>query len=126
VRYGRFVGRYYFKNNDLFVEFKGTLTEQFVLQQLVNKNYTPFYWAPENAKSEVDFIIQKENQIVPIEVKSAENLKSRSLRLYFDKYQPPVCIRTSLAGYQKQEWMENIPLYSIQNWLKHNLSLRVN
>ena len=68
-------------------------------------------------KSEVDFVIQKDNLIIPIEVKSAENVKSRSLRVYFDKYHPKVCIRTSLSGYQKQEWLQNIPLYGFQQWL---------
>ena len=106
------------KGNKLFEEFKGVISEQFILQQLVSQGYEPFYWAPENAKSEVDFLIQKQNQVVPIEVKSAENLKSRSLRVYYDKYQPTTCIRTSLSGYQKQEWMENIPLYCFHRWLR--------
>lgn len=105
------------KENDLFVEFKGTISEQFVLQQLLCHNYQGYYWNPENAKSEVDFVIQKDNLIIPIEVKSATNVKSRSLRVYYDKYEPKFCIRTSLAGYQKQEWMENIPLYGFQHWL---------
>jgi predicted AAA+ superfamily ATPase len=105
------------KENGLFVEFKGTLSEQFVLQQLVSQSYEAFYWSPENAQSEVDFVIQKDNKAIPIEVKSAENLKSRSLRVYYDKYKPEVCIRTSLAGYQNQEWKKNIPLYGFQQWL---------
>ena len=105
------------KGHDLFVEFKGTLSEQFVLQQLISHGFTPFYWAPEQAKSEVDFIIQKENQIIPIEVKAAENLRSRSLRVYFDKFHPETCIRTSLSGFQKQDWMQNIPLYCFHQWL---------
>ncbi|MFM9986147.1 MAG: ATP-binding protein [Flavobacteriales bacterium] len=105
------------KDNDLLIEFKGTVSEQFILQQLVNQNYTGYYWNPENAQSEVDFVIQKDNLIIPIEVKSATNVKSRSLRVYHDTYQPKICIRTSLAGYQKQNWMENIPLYGFLNWL---------
>ncbi len=105
------------KGNDLFVEFKGTISEQFVLQQLVCQNYQGYYWNPENAKSEVDFVIQKSNLVIPIEVKSATNVKSRSLSVYYEKYQPKICIRTSLAGYQKQEWMENIPLYGFLHWL---------
>ncbi len=109
------------KGNDLFVEFKGVVSEQFVLQQLVSQGYQSFYWAPENARSEVDFLIQKQNQVVPIEVKSAENLKSRSLRVYYDKFHPSTCIRTSLSGYQKQEWMQNIPMYCFNHWLKEEL-----
>lgn len=109
------------KGNDLFVEFKGVVSEQFVLQQLVSQGYQSFYWAPENARSEVDFLIQKQNQVVPIEVKSAENLKSRSLRVYYDKFHPSTCIRTSLSGYQKQQWMQNIPMYCFNHWLKKEL-----
>jgi len=107
--------------NDLFVEFKGTISEQFILQQLVSYAYQPFYWAPENAKSEIDFLIQKENQIIPIEVKSAENVKSRSLRVYFDKFHPQLSIRTSLSGFKKQEWMENIPMYCFHRWVKQKM-----
>ena len=109
------------KAHDLFVEFKGTISEQFVLQQLVSQGYQPFYWTPENGKAEVDFLIQKDNQIVPIEVKAAENLKSRSLRVYFDTFHPQTCIRTSLSGFKKQEWMHNIPLYFIHQWLRMRL-----
>ena len=105
------------KENDLFLEFKGIISEQFILQQLVSQSYQAFYWNPENARSEVDFVIQKDNIVIPIEVKSATNLKSRSLRVYFEKYQPKVCIRTSLSGYQKQDWVQNIPLYGFQHWL---------
>lgn len=104
--------------HDLFKEFKGTVSEQFVLQQLISQGYHPYYWAPENSHTEIDFLIQKENQIIPIEVKSAENIKSRSLKSYYDTYQPEICIRTSLAGFKKQEWMQNIPLYYFHQWLR--------
>ncbi len=104
--------------HDLFKEFKGTVSEQFVLQQLISQGFHPYYWAPENADAEIDFLIQKENQVVPIEVKSAENIRSRSLRSYYDKYQSKTCIRTSLAGFKKQDWMENIPLYFFHQWLR--------
>ena len=104
--------------HDLFKQFKGTVSEQFVLQQLISQGFHPYYWAPENADAEIDFLIQKENQVVPIEVKSAENTRSRSLRSYYDKYQPKTCIRTSLAGFKKQDWMENIPLYFFHQWLR--------
>lgn len=77
---------------------------------------------PVNARSEVDFLIQKEEHIIPIEVKSSENLRSRSLRVYHDHYRPDICIRTSLAGFQKQEWMENIPLYFFHHWLKKGIN----
>lgn len=95
----------------LFTEFKGVLSEQFVLQQLITADLFPFYWIPEEGKSEVDFIIQLDKGIVPIEVKSNENLKAKSLKVYSEKYNPEICIRTSLSPYRKQEWIENLPLY---------------
>jgi predicted AAA+ superfamily ATPase len=67
--------------------------------------------------SEVDFVVQKDDQVVPIEVKSGLNVRSRSLRVYYDKYQPTLCIRTSMADYESQSWMTNIPLYSFLHWL---------
>ncbi len=109
------------QDNQLFVEFKGILTEQFILQQLIAASNTPFYWRPENGTAEVDFVIQKENQIIPIEVKSSTNVKSRSLRVYFDTYQPRHCLRTSLAGGKHQDWMQNVPLYSFPAWLSRGI-----
>jgi predicted AAA+ superfamily ATPase len=102
------------EGNSIFEEFKGALTEQYVLQQLVaQKRPGVYYWSPENAKSEIDFLIQYEGAIVPIEVKAEENLKSKSLRVYFEKYQPATAIRTSMSDFREEEWMINIPLYSI-------------
>ena len=105
------------EGNSLFTEFKGVVTEQFVLQELICHAIQAYYWAPENKTSEVDFLIQKANTIVPIEVKSAENVKSRSLKLYVDQYAPERCIRTSLLPYQHQVWMENIPLYAFHQFV---------
>jgi len=103
--------------HSLFVEFKGAVSEQFVIQQLVSQNCKAYYWSPENGNSEVDFVIQKDNQVIPIEVKSSENLKSRSLRVYYDKYKPYITVRTSLSGFKQQDWMQNIPLFGFQAWV---------
>ena len=105
-------------DNEMFTEFKGRLTEQYVLQQLVCESMQPYYWNPETGISEVDFVIQSGERVVPIEVKAATNLRSKSLRVYHDKYRPMHCIRTSLAGYHKQDWLENIPLYGFQHWVR--------
>lgn len=105
------------EGNHVFEEFKGVLSEQFICQQIVSQRLQPFYWSPDEGRSEVDFIIQKSDQIIPIDVKSAENLKSRSLRVYYDKYLPKECIRTSLSPYILQDWMKNIPMYSFQQWV---------
>lgn len=107
------------KNDVLFNELKGTITEQFVLQQLISESVFPFYWSPDHAKAEVDFVIQIKNQIIPIEAKAAENLKAKSLRVYSEKFKPETCIRTSMAVYKKQDWMQNIPLYQFLAWLQN-------
>ncbi|MGB9667023.1 MAG: ATP-binding protein [Candidatus Cryosericum sp.] len=98
----------------IFEEFKGSLTEQYVLQQLVSDvGLSPFYYATENSTGEVDFLIQKGSTVIPIEVKAAENLKSKSLRAYSDKYKPSYAVRTSLSNFRKESWLVNLPLYAI-------------
>ena len=100
--------------NTLFVEFKGALAEQFVLQELVcSTKYTPYYYGNESATFEQDFLIQKEMNIVPIEVKAQTNVRSQSLKAFYDKYGPPLSVRFSLLPYCNQLWMVNIPLYAV-------------
>jgi predicted AAA+ superfamily ATPase len=98
----------------IFTEFKGALAEQFVMQQLLlrSERYVG-YWTNERSTSEVDFVIQEEGTIVPVEVKSGENPRSKSFRLFCEKFKPSGAIRTSLLPYRKEDWMENIPLYAI-------------
>lgn len=101
-------------NHAIFEEFKGSLTENFVFQQLLIQEDTDiYYWTNENSTAEVDFIIQNDNEIVPIEVKSGLNLKSKSFKFFCSKYSPQKAIRTSLSDYKEEEWMTNIPLYAI-------------
>ena len=100
--------------NDIFTEFKGALTEQYVLQQIVSDTkYTPYYYSGEKSTYETDFMIQKKKDVVPIEVKAENNLKSKSLRVYCDKYKPNEAIRISASNYIDQGWMKNIPLWSV-------------
>lgn len=102
------------KGNSLFSEFKGALTEQYVLQQLVvENNMNPYYWSEENSSGEIDFVIEHQNRIVPVEVKAEENLQAKSLKFFHQKYQPPVSVRTSLSDFRKENWLLNIPLYAI-------------
>lgn len=102
--------------NDIFVEFKGALTEQYVLQQLVSDTaYTPFYFGTEKSTFEQDFIIQKGKVVVPIEVKAETNIKSQSLKAFCDKYNPQMAVRFSAMKYVDQGWMKNIPLYAVCN-----------
>jgi hypothetical protein len=100
------------QGSDVFKEFKGALTEQYVLQQLIaDTEYMPYYYSESKSRTEVDFVIQMDQNIVPIEVKAEENLKAKSLRSYCDKYHPKVAVRISMSDYREQDWMTNVPLY---------------
>ena len=102
--------------NNLFEEFKGALTEQYVLQQLIcDTNYTPYYFGTDKATFEQDFLIQKENEIIPIEVKASTNVRSQSLKTFSEKYKPKLSVRFSLLPYCDQTWMINIPLFAVCN-----------
>lgn len=102
------------EGNRIFTEFKGALTEQFVLQQLIAEVGTePYYYSTPNSKGEIDFLIQGKTSIIPLEVKAEENLKAKSLKAFCDKYNPKYAIRTSMSDYREQDWMKNIPLYNI-------------
>ena len=104
------------EGNDIFIEFKGALSEQYVLQQLISDTeYTPYYYGTEKATFEQDFLIQKGKNIIPIAVKAETNIHSQSLRAYCDKYHPERAVRFSALKYMNQEWMENIPLYAVCN-----------
>ncbi len=104
------------EGNHLFVEFKGALTEQFVLQQLVcDTSYTPYYFGTGTATFEQDFLVQKGMDAVPIEVKAETNVRSQSLRAFYEKFHPEKSVRFSLLPYKDQDWMVNIPLYAVCN-----------
>ena len=105
--------------NAIFVEFKGALTEQYVLQQLIaDTEFTPYYYSETKSEGEIDFLIQKGTDIVPIDVKAEENLKAKSLRVYCDKFRPQMAIRTSMSNYREQDWMVNVPLYVLDKYLE--------
>lgn len=102
------------KGSKIFTEFKGAMTEQFVLQELSAKEDIEIgYWANKNGDAEVDFVAQIGSKIVPIEVKAGENLRARSLVFYNEKYSPEICVRTSLADYKQTENLYDVPLYMI-------------
>lgn len=102
----------------VFEEFKGALTEQYVLQQVVAaRDEAPMYWTPEKPTAEVDFAIERSGNLVPIEVKAEENLRSKSLRSYIDRFGPDQALRFSLSDYRAQQDMINVPLYAIGPWV---------
>lgn len=104
------------EGNEVFVEFKGSLTEQYVLCQLKQcTELTPFYWSADKGIAEVDFIAQIGKYNVPIEVKANENLQAKSLKSFIQKYDTKINVRTSMANYKKEDNIINIPLYMIGN-----------
>jgi predicted AAA+ superfamily ATPase len=113
---GKIDAKILLEKNTILTEFKGASTEQYVCQQLIVKTEL-FYWTAENATAEVDFLLQHQNEIIPVEVKAEENLKSKSLKVYFEKYAPKTVVRTSMSPYRKETWMTNLPLYGISTLL---------
>jgi predicted AAA+ superfamily ATPase len=84
------------------------------MQQLrLNDGNYIAYWTNDRSTAEVDFVVQCEGEVIPIEVKATENLKSKSFKLFCEKYRPQKAIRTSLSDYKEETWMTNIPLYGI-------------
>ena len=111
--------------DNAFVEFKGALTENFVLQQIKSLDRIPvYYYSKENSQLEIDFIAQTD-RVIPIEVKAEENTKSKSLSTFVrienaDKNLKG--LRLSMKPYIDQDWMENIPLYAIIGYLKKSFN----
>lgn len=103
--------------DNVFTEFKGMFTEQFVMQQLKAIGLTPYYWSNSKTPSEIDFIIQKDSRVIPIEVKAEENVRARSLSQFVKDNVGLKGLRISMKGYVDQEWMENIPLVGIGTYL---------
>ena len=103
--------------NNVFSEYKGAFTEQYVAQQIITEGIQPYYYTNANSTMEIDFVIQKEN-VYPIEVKAEENLKSKSLKTLISNNPDMIGWRFSMSGYRDQEWMVNIPLPFIQEWIR--------
>lgn len=102
--------------HSIFEEFKGALSEQYVLQELIPLKELPLaYWSSEKSQNEIDFVFQHANQIIPLEVKASVNLKAKSLAAYREKYHQTIAVRTSLADFEINAGLYNIPLYLIEN-----------
>ena len=100
--------------NELFKEFKGALTEQYVLQQFMTiKGINVYYWTAGRGTAEVDFVVDNGMDVVPVEVKAEVNLQAKSLRVYQDKFHPKWSVRTSMAGYRREEKLLNLPLWAV-------------
>ena len=100
--------------NAIFSDYKGALSEQYVFQQLrISSLNDIYYWSADNSQGEIDFLVQHEGQIHPIEVKAEENLQAKSLRLFVEKNPSLHGIRFSMAAYREQSWLTNYPLYAV-------------
>jgi len=107
------------EGNVIFEEFKGALTEQYVMQQLITlPDIAIYYWSADGSTAEIDFLIQADGEIIPIEVKAEENLKAKSLKVFCQKYSPKTAIRTSMSDFRKEDWLTNLPLYAISELTK--------
>ncbi len=101
-------------SNKVMTESKGAFTENYVLCQLFcQQNVYTYYYSREDARLEIDFLVQHHGVIIPIEVKAEENLRSKSLRAFIDSHKELRAIRFSMSPYREQDWMRNIPLYGV-------------
>lgn len=99
----------------IFTEFKGSLTEQYVLQQLKTLPDLPvFYWTNDRGHAEIDFLVELHGEVVPMEVKAATNLQAKSLKAYAEKFQPQHLIRTAMVKYKQEGKLTNLPLWAIE------------
>ena len=104
-------------NDNMFIEYKGAFTEQYVLQEIIEYGLQPYYYSKENSRLEIDLIVQTD-EVYPIEVKAEENLRSKSLKTAYDENPKLKAVRFSMCGYKEQDWMTNVPLYLSGEWLK--------
>lgn len=102
-------------DDNMFKEFKGSFTEQFVLQQFIAMGIMPYYWSNDATPAEIDFVVQTEDRVVPIEVKAEKNVRSKSMKTYIDEHCDAGLkgLRISMKGHVDQEWMVNVPLYGV-------------
>ena len=100
------------EGNRIFEEFKGSLTEQYVMQEVIASGITPFYWSSQG-KAEVDLVFKRGSEVYPMEVKAEENLQSKSLKVYSERYSPTVSIRASMKDRRRESWLLNVPLYAV-------------
>jgi uncharacterized protein len=109
------------EGNVIFEEFKGALTEQYVLQQLKTiPDLVINYWSSDRSSAEIDFLVQFRDRVIPVEVKAEENLQAKSLKSFCHKYSPELAIRTSMSDYRKDDWLTNIPLYAVTELIRLN------
>ena len=103
--------------DDIFREYNGAFIENYVAQELTVRGFSPLFYWTSKSDAEVDFLLQKENTVYPIEVKSGTSLNLKSLRSYADRYDPVSIFRTSPRNFSKSGNFVNIPLYAVCNFI---------
>ena len=102
------------QGSEFFLQYKGAMTEQFVLQELrCKEDIEIHYWTPDESRAEIDFVVQCKGEVIPIEVKAEKHLKAKSIGIYIKQNNPHNVIRTSLAPFQKGDVVTDIPLYAL-------------
>lgn len=102
--------------SDFYKQFKGALTEQFVLQELISEGCSEiYYWDPDTGHAQLDFLLQIGDEAVPLEAKAEQNLRAKSLKAFADRYHPKHIFRTSFSPYFKGEHVIDLPLYAVHN-----------
>ena len=108
-------------SNDVFKEFKGAFSENYVVQQMMNvPSLSAYYFSKDNSRMEVDFLVQHGERVIPVEVKAEENVKSKSLAQFVKvdfANERLKGLRISMKPYADQDWMENIPLYAVEGYM---------
>lgn len=104
--------------DNIFKEFKGSFSECYVNEQLARIQIPTFYYSSNESEVEIDFAVQTESRVIPIETKAEENVKAKSLKTYINEHSDLKGLRLSMKNYINQGWMENIPLYAIEGYLR--------
>lgn len=106
------------EGNRIFEEFKGALTEQYVLQEILTfQDLFVYYWSTEKSMAEIDFVIQHQGEVFPIEVKAEENLRAKSLRSFYQRFHPRLALRFSMSDFREENWLTNVPLYAVYHFM---------
>lgn len=105
-------------NDCVLVEYKGAFTELYALTQIMTMDVPVYYYSSNDSTVEIDLIVQHDTRVIPIEVKAEANVKAKALRQFITDNPCLRGLRLSMLGYQKQEWMDNKPLYAPDTWLR--------
>ena len=105
--------------SNIFSEYKGTFTELYVLQQLVTvRDLDIYYYSTEDSRTEIDFVVQHEGRVTPVEVKAEENLRAKSLRQVVTNNPSLHGLRFSMSDYRREDWLDNVPLYGVESYFE--------